>query len=102
MITLEDLKRDQIMSLSGVPYLKFRKSLIPNYLVVWRDILSGHLALVLTAAGAIVVDIYYPSWRSLTIIICSFLFGYIHQYIQLFFHEAAHFNLAKDRKKMTV
>ncbi|MBI3260302.1 MAG: fatty acid desaturase [Ignavibacteriae bacterium] len=96
---LEDLKRDQILSVAGVPYLEFRKSLTPNYPVVWRDILSGHLALVLTAVGAILIDTYYPSWRPLTIIICAFLFGYIHQYIQLFFHEAAHFNLAKDRKK---
>jgi fatty acid desaturase len=96
---LEDLKRDQVMSVSGVPYLEFRKSLIPRYAVVWRDILAGHCALILTAAGAIAVDVVYPSWRPLTIIICAFLFGYIHQYIQLFFHEAAHYNLAKDRKK---
>lgn len=96
---LEDLKRDQIISISGVPYLEFRKSLTPNYAVVWRDILLGHFALLLTGAGAIAMDIFYPSWRPLTIIICAFLFGYIHQYIQLFFHEAAHYNLAKDRKK---
>lgn len=96
---LEDLKRDQILSVTGVQYLDFRKSLTPNYPVVWRDILAGHLALILTAAGAVLMDIYYPSWRVLTIIVSAFLFGYIHQYIQLFFHEAAHFNLAKDRKK---
>lgn len=96
---LEDLKRDQILNVSGFPYLEFRKSLTPNYPVVWRDILLGHFALVLTAAGAIAMDLYYPSWEVLTVILCSFLFGYIHQYIQLFFHEAAHYNLAKDRKK---
>mgnify|MGYP001192672757 CR=1 FL=1 len=96
---LEDLKRDQILSVSGVPYLEFRKSLTPNYPVVWRDILLGHFALALTAATAILMDSYYPSLKPLTVIICAFLFGYIHQYIQLFFHEAAHYNLAKDRKK---
>jgi len=97
---LEDLKRSQIENSFGVFYLEFKKTLSPKYVVVWRDILLGYAALTITAAGTIYADHHFAkSWMPPTIIIASFLFGYIHQYIQLFLHEAAHHNIAKDRKK---
>jgi fatty acid desaturase len=97
---LEDMKRDQIINSRGVSYTEFKKTLTPKYAMAWRDICLGYLALILTGYGAVCMDRYYPSsWMPLTIIICAMLFGYIHQYIQLFLHEAAHYNLAKDRKK---
>ena len=99
MQDLKDIRRDQIVNSKGVPYPEFRRSLSPKYAVVWRDIFIGYLALALTAGWAIIMDTQYPVvWMPLTVFSCALSFGYAHHYIQLFFHEATHYNLIRDRK----
>jgi len=78
-------------------YVAFRQNLTPRFAVVWRDIALGYAALALTL------------W--LTSIVSGWLAGAIAAvggaiavgggiaYLQLFIHEAAHFNLASAKSK---
>jgi len=95
---LEDLTRSEIVNSSGRTFPEFRKHLRPNYFVVWRDIAGGYLALILTAVLTLSVQNNSLVIKIITVLLCSGLFGYFLAYLQLFFHEAAHYNIAKDRK----
>lgn len=96
--TLEEIKRDPLVNSAGVTLRDFRKTLTPKYHVVWVQMLAGHLALLAIAAFAIALDLYLPKFLPLTIVGCGLLFGYTISYILLFFHEAYHYNIAKDRE----
>ncbi len=95
---LEDMTRSEIVNGNGITFPAFRKQLRPNFAVVWRDITGGYLALILTALIALSVQGNSLVINILTVLFCSGLFGYFLAYLQLFFHEAAHYNIAKDRK----
>lgn len=95
---LEDMTRSEIVNSNGMTFPMFRKQLRPNYIVVWRDIVGGYLALILTAVIALSVQDNSLMIKILTVILCSGIFGYFLAYLQLFFHEAAHYNIAKERK----
>lgn len=95
--TLEEIKRPLVNS-AGVAFRDFRKTLSPKFHVVWVQMLAGYLALLAIAALAILLDLYLPSLLPLTIVGCGLLFGYSVSYILLFFHEAYHYNIAKDRE----
>jgi fatty acid desaturase len=99
MPTFESVRRDTIVDSRGVRYKEFKQTLTPRYGVVWTHILAGHLALLATGAGVVAVDARQPGLWPLTVVAGSILFGYILAYIQLFFHEASHYNLVKDRRR---
>ena len=82
---------------SGLPYREYRKALKPNYAKVWRDILLGHLGLIVTVA--LLASLPLSGWGAslAAILVGTFVFGYLHQYLSLFMHEAAHFNIATTR-----
>jgi fatty acid desaturase len=82
---------------SGQSYRDFRKSLKPKYATVWRDILLGHAGLAATAA--VLVWSPWTGWIGAiaATFVAAMIFGYIHQYLSLFMHEAAHFNIATTR-----
>lgn len=95
---LEQIKARDVVDTNGVPYLEFRKGLKPRFFRVWIDIVSGYLGLVITAAAVLWTSKHYPSLFWVSIPLGAILFGYIIAYIQLFIHEAAHFNIHPDRK----
>ena len=91
------LRKSTLVNTSGATYTDFRKTLIPRWGLVWLHIGLGWGALLLTAGGILVL-----SGRSLLIDVLlvgagSLLMGYILAYLQLFFHEAAHYNLHPNR-----
>ncbi|HEY9610893.1 fatty acid desaturase [Allocoleopsis sp.] len=95
---LEELDRDMLVNSFGVQYRDFRRLLTPKFHLVWLHLLAGYICLVLISTLAILMDIYLPSYLPVNIIVCGSLFGYSIAYIQLFLHEAAHYNIAKDRE----
>jgi fatty acid desaturase len=96
----DDLDRDVLVNSQGVPYREFKRTLTPRYRVVWRDLLAGHLALVLIAAGVIAAERYLSTgWAVSAALLGCVLFGYTFAYINLFFHEASHYLLAPDRAR---
>lgn len=96
---LEDIQRSTIVNSKGISFPEFRKQLTPKYFTVWRDIAFGYVVLILTGFGAVRAQQETLMIQMIVGILCSGVFGYFIAYLQLFFHEAAHYNIAKDRKK---
>ncbi|KAB7613504.1 fatty acid desaturase [Amylibacter sp. SFDW26] len=90
--------KSEIKNSQGVSYSDFLRTLTPNFRVAQRDLLLGHMALVTT----LLVLCFLPlsSWpiSILAILAGSFLIGYWFAYIQLFIHEAAHYNMAAKKE----
>jgi len=95
---LDRVDRDKLIDRSGRSFKDFRRSLKPNYFRVWRDILAGYLALGLLFYGIVALDQQFPRAFPAIAIVGGLGIGYAVAFIQLFFHEAAHFNIAATRK----
>ncbi len=100
---LEEIDKRLLADNSGLTYIEFRKTLQPKFVIVWRDILVGYTLLLLTMLSCI----YIGRYSSLTLQICLFpvmaiLIGFFIANIQLFVHEAAHFNIHPDKKRNDV
>jgi fatty acid desaturase len=93
--------KETITSSAGVRYKDFRRTLSPKFGLLWLHIGLGYLAILLTAAGVALLTRISPGLpASIAIVACaSTLFGYAVAFIQLFFHEAAHYNLAADKDR---
>ncbi len=76
-------------------YARFRRTLTADYGVVWRDIAVGYAALL-----AVVLLVAQASgWVGLVASVPGAIaIGFVIAYLQLFIHEAAHWNLAHDRR----
>jgi fatty acid desaturase len=96
---LEDIQRSAIVNSAGVTFSEFRKQLKPKYFTVWRDITLGYVVLLFTGFVAVAAQEQTIALQIAAGAVCAGLFGYFLAYLQLFFHEAAHYNIAKDRKK---
>jgi len=94
---LESVPKTSLANTQGVPYLSFRKGLSPNYLRVWAEILLGYLALALCFLGPLRLSDLHPVGALPLALAASVMVGFWVAYIQLFIHEAAHYNIAPDR-----
>ena len=95
---LDAIDKGTILDARGRSLKDAKRDLRPRFAIVWRDLLAGHLVLVATAAAVVVAD-----GRSLVVSIVAALagalvIGFALAYIQLFIHEAAHFNIAPTRR----
>ncbi len=76
-------------------YRRLLAALKPDFGRVWRDIGLGYAALgVILAFSALPLPL---GWSAPLVLLCAALAGYALAYLQLFLHEAAHYNLAADR-----
>jgi len=80
----------------GVPYREFRRTLEPRWWRVWLEIAAAYSVLALVLAGLIAWD---PSWPLAlpAVVAGGLLIGYTIQFINCFFHEAAHYNIVPGR-----
>lgn len=88
--------RDRLRNTPGLDYSAFRKTLSPAFGRVRRDILLGYAGTALVLVAVSLVPGLLPA-------LIAAAFGAIGiglavAYLQLFLHEAAHFNLARDRR----
>lgn len=84
---------------SGTTYTDFKKTLKPNYRVVWRDISfawAGIIAVVLISG--LIFRISNNVISLLLILPVSAMLGYIMAGLVNFFHEAAHYNISGNKK----
>lgn len=95
---LEYINKNEVIDSHGVRYTEFRLQLKPIYSKVYLDIFFGYIGLILPAIFLAYFQKSSGCFTTIMIISSALLFGYSVAYIQLFFHEAAHFNLAKNRK----
>ncbi len=90
--------KEGIRDSSGLTYRDFRRSLKPRFSMVWLHIGGAYLVLFLTGAVMTIVD---PAtwWTRIGLAAGgACIFGYTIAFLQLFFHEAAHYNLAAKKE----
>ena len=88
--------KGMLVSSDGVPYRDFRRGLTPRYGRVWRDIGLGYLVLFGIPVGLLVWNPELPL-AILAALAGALVIGFVLAYINNFFHEAAHYNLHRDR-----
>ena len=76
-------------------YRSFRRSLVPRFARVRRDLALGYCALAVTLLLAALATTPLAGLGVAAVAAVSV--GYWIAYLQLFIHEAAHYNLASDR-----
>ena len=79
-------------------FKEHRRTLTPRWGRVWIDIGGGYAVLVATAWALVTLQRSVPLLVPLWIVLGAFIFGYTLAFIQLFLHEAAHFNVAPGRR----
>jgi fatty acid desaturase len=89
--------RQRIDLETGGEYRAFRRALRPDYGRVRRDVALGYGAL--AAVMAAVVAAQGPVAGPAAALLGGGAIGYLIAYLQLFIHEAAHYNLAADRRR---
>ena len=95
---LEDIAKTGLADAAGRTYADFRSSLRPAWWVVARDFVFGYLMLAASAMLVVVAADVYASLRALWVVAGALLIGFWLAFIQLFLHEAAHFNFWPDRR----
>src|SRR2546426_3257049 len=93
----ETVSKASIRNTAGLTFNDFRRSLRPKWVVVWTHILLAWLVLGLTAFLIARYGGTSLAGYLVSIFGGGFIFGYTIAFIQLFFHEAAHYNLAAER-----
>ena len=108
---LDRIDKKTLVNKSGVTLRAFRERLRPKYGFLWAQILAAYITLGVTIAVAAIGQ-PFAAQRSegitslapftvawfLWVIAGAIVIGYAMAFLQLFFHEAAHFLIAKNRK----
>lgn len=90
--------RGELRDADGTSFTTLIKDLKPDFGTVWRDIALGYLGLVWSCAGAVWFAGYGLPGAIAAVIFGASGIGFWIAYVQLFIHEGAHANLARDRK----
>ena len=93
----ETISKASIRNSAGLAFYEFRRTLRPKFFIVWTHIILAYVVLVLTAVLIVRYGGSSLAGYLISIFGGGFLFGYTIAFIQLFFHEAAHYNLAGHR-----
>jgi fatty acid desaturase len=82
----------------GVSYRDFRRTLEPRWWRVWLELGAGYGVIAAVLAGLVVWD---PGWPMALVaaIAGGLVTGYTIQFINCFFHEAAHYNVVPGRRR---
>lgn len=95
---MENIEKHKLVNQFGESYKDFRKKLQPNYFIVWRDIALGYILLGMTLFFSIQIEYHYSYlWALLWLPLLAFFIGFWFSFLQLFIHEASHFNLHPDQ-----
>ena len=93
----ENLDKDRLVDNQGRTYPEFRKALTPRYGVAWLHICLAWAVLAGTMAGIILLSGLHLLSDILLIPVGALVFGFTLAFLQLFLHEAAHYNLHPKR-----
>lgn len=94
---LDGIPRDSLVDGSGRTLKDVRRGMGLRAGRVWLDIAGGYLGLLASAAGCAWLGRLYPSYWPLGAVLGALGIGYSMAFIQLFFHEAAHYNISSSR-----
>ncbi len=82
----------------GVAYREFRRSLTPRWTRIWLEIGAAYAVLAATLIALVLSSPDLP-WAIPAALAGAAVIGYTLQYLNNFFHEAAHYNLAPGRSR---
>jgi fatty acid desaturase len=80
----------------GISYREFRRELAPRWGRIWVEIAAAYAVLALTLIALVAWSPGFPVALG-AVIVGGGVIGYSLQYLNNFFHEAAHYNLAPVR-----
>jgi len=95
---LEVVEKTSLKNNLGQSYIDFRQNLIPRYGRVAIDLLGGYALLFLGVWIPLLLATYFPLLLPYLVLLSGISTGYWIAYLHLFMHEAAHFNVAPNRK----
>jgi fatty acid desaturase len=95
---LDSIDRNQIVNRQGESLKDFRRRLVPRYGRVWLDIGLGYAVLVASALVIALFGVRSPRYSVPLGLAGGLLVGYVVAFLELFFHEAAHYNLSRSRR----
>jgi fatty acid desaturase len=95
--SLEDVDKSGLRDGQGRRYADFRRSLRASRSRIACDILLGWAALAVTGGAAMWMLERFPAGWPAAVPLAAGAFGYWMAYLQLFIHEAAHFNIVSNR-----
>ena len=100
MTNLEGITFNEVVDNNGNNYSDFRKTLKPNFGLVWRDISLGYILMIATLTTFFFLERAYGiTWFTLVgVVIFAFITAFWLAFIQLFVHEAAHYNIHPNKK----
>ena len=90
--------KSELIDDRGVPYREFRKTLTARWGRIWAEIALAYAVIALALAGLVT---WSPGWPAAipAVLVGGGLIGYALQYLNNFFHEATHYNLAPGRAR---
>lgn len=95
---VDAIDRNALADGQGRAFKPFRRGLTPRWWRVWADVGGGYLGLAAIMLALAALEAAHPRLTWLWVALGAIAFGYVIAYIQLFFHEAVHFNVAPGRK----
>lgn len=100
MTNLEGISFNEVVDSKGTAYAVFRKTLKANYFIVWRDIIIGYILLIATIFSYFLLERNFGfGWQTiLALPFLAFIAAFWLAFIQLFVHEAAHYNIHPNKK----
>jgi len=91
------IDRAELKDSRGLSFKEHKRSLTPRWARVWIDIGAGYLVIAGTMVALVQLEDRLPRLVPLWIVLGAMVFGYTIAFVQLFLHEAAHFNIAPGR-----
>ena len=98
---LEGIAFEDVKNQKGESYAIFRKNLKPKYWMVWRDIFIGYLLMIASLGLVFYMEsmlVLSIPQKILLVLAGAFLTAFWLAFIQLFIHEAAHYNIHPNKK----
>jgi fatty acid desaturase len=94
---VDSIDRSALRDSRDRPFKELRRALTPRWGRVWLDIGAGYLVITATLLALAWLGRAVPAWDALWILGGAAVLGYTIAFVQLFLHEAVHFNLAPGR-----
>jgi fatty acid desaturase len=96
-MSIDHLDKSKLVDLQGCSFNEFKRTLKPRWILLWSELLAGHLVIILTMISVLNLEDVILL-RPLIIILSALIIGLAQAYLFNFFHEAAHGNIASTRK----
>jgi fatty acid desaturase len=95
---VDAVDRSALRDSRGRTFKQLARELTPRYARVWVDIGVGYVVAVALMIALVHLERRWPRLVPLWVVMSAVALGYVIACLQLFLHEAAHFNIAPGRR----